>query len=110
MLYLYLSSPATWLSVLMPALICVWALTTSPLNRQQWKTFLVCTALSFVSARWELKADVEQLFIIPVMLVCSWCCSIEATPGTVVKRLPWFSCPFGLSTCRKPLYYTPRDS
>lgn len=69
MLYLYLSSPATWLSVLMPALICIWALTTSPLNRQQWKTFLVCTALSFVSARWELKAEVEQLFLIPVMLV-----------------------------------------
>lgn len=67
MLLSYLMEPATLVAVVGPALITLWALTHSPMNGAQWRAWLVCTFLSTMTVRWELKEDAQQLFILPII-------------------------------------------
>jgi hypothetical protein len=68
MLSAYLLEPATWIAVLIPALITLWALLSSPLSPSQWRAWGISTVLAMLCARWDISEDVHQLFIIPVVL------------------------------------------
>lgn len=67
MLLNYLLEPATVIAVIGPALISLWAFCHSPLSASQWRTWLVSTVLAVFTARWDLRAEVQQLFILPVI-------------------------------------------
>lgn len=69
MLQTYLMATATWWAVLLPAALSAWAFWATPFTAAQWRTWGACTLLSAVLARWELTDEVQQLFIIPVMLL-----------------------------------------
>lgn len=69
MLVHYLLEPATLIAVVVPALISIWALLSSPLSPSQWKAWGISTVLALLTARWDLQEDVQQLFIIPVILL-----------------------------------------
>lgn len=67
MLLPYLLETATLIAVIVPALISLWALCHSPLSASQWRTWLASTVIAVVTARWDLRAEVQQLFILPVI-------------------------------------------